>query len=122
MKAEHTPVPPGFDQIPKTIEKADHSSPPSNPASHPDDKKKKFKVRFDEAYQKSHEEKSQMEKEFFENALKQKRYQNNMGTAKTSSPATDEPKGQSSSPATNVDDVAGSKGGEKETSNHVEFF
>jgi len=36
--------------------------------------KKKFKVRFDEAYQKSHEEKSQMEKEFFENALKQKRY------------------------------------------------
>jgi hypothetical protein len=118
MKAELTQVPPGFDQTPKIIEKADHSSPPSIPASHPDDKKKKFKVRFDEAYQKSHEEKSQMEKEFFENALKQKRYQNNMGTAKTSSPATDE----RSSPGTNVDDVAGSKAGENETSNHVEFF
>lgn len=119
MKAEHTPLPPGFDQAPKNLEKADHISPPTNPASHPDDKKKKFKVRFDEAYQKSHEEKSQMEKEFFENALKQKRYQNNMGTAKTSSPATEE---RSSPPGTNVDDVAGSKAGEKETSNHVEFF
>ena len=62
-----------------------------------------------------------MEKEFFENALKQKRYQNNMVTAKTS-PATDEPKGQSSSPGTNVDNVVGSKAGENETSNHVEFF
>jgi hypothetical protein len=40
--------------------------------------KKKFKVRFDEAYQKSQKEKSQIEKELFENALKQKRYQNNL--------------------------------------------
>ena len=32
--------------------------------------KKKFKVRFDEAYQKSQKEKSQIEKELFENALK----------------------------------------------------
>ena len=46
------------------------------PTAATEEKKKKFKVRFDEAYQKSHEEKSQMEKEFFENALKQKRYQN----------------------------------------------
>ena len=122
MKAEHAQVLPGFDQTAKNIEKADHSSPPSNPASHPEDKKKKFKVRFDEAYQKSHEEKSQMEKEFFENALKQKRYQNNItGTAKTS-PPTDEPKGQSSSPGANVSDVAASKGVENQTSNQVEFF
>ena len=28
-------------------------------------KKKKFKVRFDEAYQRTHEEKIQVEKEFF---------------------------------------------------------
>ena len=63
-----------------------------------------------------------MEKEFFENALKQKRYQNNiMGTAKTS-PPTDEPKGQNPSPGTNVADVVASKAGENQSSNHVEFF
>jgi hypothetical protein len=38
------------------------------------------------------------------------------------SPATEEPKGQSSSPGTNFDNVVGSKAGENETSNHVEFF
>jgi hypothetical protein len=51
-----------------------------------------------------------MEKEFFENALKQKRYQNNMGTAKTYT-ATDESKGQSSPPGTNVENVVTSKAG-----------
>jgi hypothetical protein len=38
------------------------------------------------------------------------------------SPATDEPKGQISSPGTNFENVVGSKAGENETSNHVEFF
>jgi hypothetical protein len=122
MKADQTPSPSDFDHPAKAIEKADQNSSPSNPPTQPEDKKKKFKVRFDEAYQKSHEEKSQMEKEFFENALKQKRYQNNItGTAKTS-PPTDEPKGQSSSPGANVSDVAASKGVENQTSNQVEFF
>ena len=62
-----------------------------------------------------------MEKEFFENALKQKRYQNNMGTAKTYT-TTDEPKGQSSPPGTNVENVVASKACENETSSHVEFY
>ena len=64
MKAElpQVPVPPDqqqqLGQAPKNVEIADQSSPPSNPTGNPDEKKKKFKVRFDEAYQKSHEEKS----------------------------------------------------------------
>ena len=53
--------------------------------------KKKFKVRFDEVYQKTHEEKSQMEKEIFENALKQKRYSNHLQTIQSQKPESERP-------------------------------
>lgn len=64
-----------------------------------------------------------MEKEFFENALKQKRYQNTtMGTPKNST-AKDELKGQSSYPCTNVESVVASIAGEGQaSSNRVEIF
>lgn len=45
--------------------------------------KKKFKVRFDDAYQANHVEKSRVEKEFFENALKNKRFQKSLHSQKT---------------------------------------
>jgi hypothetical protein len=52
IKPDTSKIPAEFEEVAKEIERADLSASPSvsPPSNLPEDKKKKFKVRFDEAY------------------------------------------------------------------------